>query len=187
MRVDAGRTGAVAAISWLFFGVSGWLAIEAATPTVGALVFTAVLGGTLAVLSAIDVMTLRLPDWLTLPLAALGLWASHHLALDDLILRVAAMLAGYLLLYLIAEAFMRWRKVDALGLGDAKLFGAAGAWLGFDGLADVLLWASLTALAVALLAWLAGYAIRRDTQIPFGPFLAAATWLAWLTGPALSL
>jgi leader peptidase (prepilin peptidase)/N-methyltransferase len=184
--VEVDRAAAHVAAFAAVYGATGWLATSQAAPSATAMMFTAVLGGTLAVLSAIDVMTLRLPDWLTLPLAVLGLWASYHLALDDVVLRVAAAVVGYLLLFAIAEVFARWRKVDALGMGDAKLFAAAGAWLGFGGLADVLLWSSVSALVVAVLARLAGYAIRRDTQIPFGPFLAAATWLAWLTGPALS-
>jgi leader peptidase (prepilin peptidase)/N-methyltransferase len=42
--------------------------------------------------------------------------------------------------------------------------------------------AAAALLAAAGLAF-AGREMRRETALPFGPFLALATWLVWLFGP----
>lgn len=147
------------------------------------LIITLMLGAVLALLSAIDLKTLRLPDWLTLPLIALGLFATYALALDDVLWRVAAVAAAYILLFAMAAIFRRLRGVDALGLGDAKLFAASAAWVGFEGLAGVLLISSAAGLLFAAIASVFGAKIDRTTLIPFGPFLAGGFWLTWLYGP----
>lgn len=145
------------------------------------------LGLVLTALSVIDFESLRLPDVLTLPLAVAGLLVTWLLVLDDVVWRALAGLGAFLLLFALAQIFRRLRGVDALGLGDAKLFAAAGTWVGYAGLASVLLLASLSALAAAAVAALAGASIDRDTRIPFGPFLAVGLWLTWLYGPHLLL
>ena len=58
-------------------------------------------------------------------------------------------------------------------MGDARLLAAAGAWLGLG----LLPFAMLLAVGIALLA---GRRVTAATAIPFGPFPAFATWLAWL-------
>ena len=77
------------------------------------------------------------------------------------------------------------RGRDGLGEGDAKLLAAAGAWVTWMGLPEVMLVAALTGLAVALAGRLAGQKMEAQTAIPFGPCLAFATWIAWLYGPLI--
>ncbi len=136
------------------------------------------LGWTLLALAAIDARHWRLPDVLTLPLLVLGLgatwWLTPDLAFDH---AVAASL-GYGAFALLAFAYRRWRGVDGLGVGDAKLLAAAGAWVGSQGLAPVILAASLAGLAFAAIRF--GRAVGRRSAIPFGPPLALATWVTWL-------
>jgi leader peptidase (prepilin peptidase)/N-methyltransferase len=48
--------------------------------------------------------------------------------------------------------------------------------VGWEGLPLILLAASLSALAAAGAARALGHRLRQDTEIPFGPFLAAAIW-----------
>ena len=69
-----------------------------------------------------------------------------------------------------------------LGQGDAKLFAAAVAWLGIAALPQVILLAAGAALAMAAGFRLAGTRLRAHSAVPFGPFLALATWLIWLLG-----
>lgn len=141
------------------------------------------LGAALIALSVIDARTMRLPDAITLPLIAAGLLLAVALGWDDPLWRIAAAAAGFLTLYALAVLYEALRGRAGLGLGDAKLFAAAGAWLGLEGLAPVMLWAS----AIALLAIVIAAALRRPvsaaTRIPFGPFLALGFWLVWLYGP----
>jgi leader peptidase (prepilin peptidase)/N-methyltransferase len=102
---------------------------------------------------------------------------------DGLADRAAGAALGYLALRAIAWAYQRLRRREGLGGGDAKLFGAAGAWLGTAVLPQVILLGALAALIAATGASLAGTRLRAHSALPFGPFLALATWVIWLFGP----
>jgi len=140
-----------------------------------------VLGWTLLALGWIDLRRWLLPDVLTLPLLALGLAAAtaDPWALAD---RAAAALLGYGAFRAIAWTYERWRGREGLGQGDAKLVGAAGAWLGLAALPQVIFLAAALALAAAGILALMGRRIGRQSALPFGPFLALATWAIWLAG-----
>ncbi len=142
---------------------------------------TAVLGSTLLALSLIDIRTHRLPDILTLPLAALGLslpfWAEGGLPFD---LRLVGLGVGFAALWAIATLFRRLRGYDGLGLGDAKLLGAAGAWLGPFALAPLMLIATCAALLAVGGAVLVGHKVTARTAIPFGPFLCVGFLTMWM-------
>ena len=140
------------------------------------------LGGVLATLSIIDLRRFILPDALTLPLILAGLAASWWLGWDNAALRALAAVLGFLILVLTARIYRQLRGHEGLGLGDAKLLAAAGAWLGLEALPQVLLTACLLALAGVAALMAAGRKMTMKTAIPFGPFLAFATWLVWLYG-----
>ena len=138
------------------------------------------LGWMLLVLAAIDWRHLLLPDILTLPLVVLGLaWRALDPA-QAVADGAAGAVIGFSLLALVALLYRWLRGRDGLGLGDAKLFAAAGAWTGHEGIAGVLLVGSLAGLVVALALRIAGR--HRGEPLPFGPPLAAAFWLVWLYG-----
>jgi leader peptidase (prepilin peptidase)/N-methyltransferase len=126
----------------------------------------------------IDLRTLRLPDALTLPLLAAGLGLAiarvpADLALPDPWDAVLGVAAGLLVLLAIRWLYARARGIEGLGLGDAKLAAAAGAWLGWEALPWLLLLAASTALVAALIVH---RRLRSDLAIPFGPALALAFW-----------
>jgi leader peptidase (prepilin peptidase) / N-methyltransferase len=190
----APEASAVATMSippWLLAAVYAVVALPvlwAGPRTWAVLLPTLILGTVLVALSLIDLATMRLPDALTLPLIAAGLVCALVLKWDggswlDLRWRVTAAALGYGLLYGIAWLYHRLRGRHGLGLGDAKLLAASGAWLGIEGIAPTLLVASLTGLVAALIGHVAGRPVTADTRVPFGPFLAGATWLIWLYGP----
>ena len=77
------------------------------------------------------------------------------------------------------------RGREGLGRGDAKLLAAAGAWVGVRALPQVVLAAALAGLVAAACLRLAGVRLGAQSALPFGPFLALATWLVWLA-PALA-
>jgi leader peptidase (prepilin peptidase)/N-methyltransferase len=141
----------------------------------------------LSVLTLIDMRSFRLPDALTLPLGALGVVIAHALGWEFWSERLLAVGAGFLFLFIAREAYARLRGRHGLGLGDAKLLAASGAWTGLAGLPSVLLWACVLAAAAVLFMTISGATAGRrltgQTAIPFGPFLAAGTWIVWLYGP----
>lgn len=168
-----------------FLGLYGVLAAPQLwrAPDYALLVPSIVLAAMLAVLSAIDLQQFRLPNALTLPLAAIGVLVSARSGMDALLWSVLSALLGFAVLAALAALYRYLRSRTGMGLGDAKLLAAAGAWVGAQSLPAVLLWATGPALVCALLAYWRGRPLSASTRLPFGPFLAAATWLVWLYGP----
>jgi leader peptidase (prepilin peptidase)/N-methyltransferase len=134
-------------------------------------------------LSAIDAMVFRLPDALTLPLIVAGLAASFLLPGAPILDHLAGAVGGYAVLALLAFAWRRWRGEDGIGMGDAKLLAAAGAWLGWRPLPSVVVIACAVALTWIVVMALARRAPLRGTRVAFGVPLALATWIVWLHGP----
>ncbi len=147
------------------------------------IVFSLILAAMLIGLSVRDLSSFVLPNVLTYPLIGLGLGSAWWFAPHDLVWRMVAAAAGFVSVAMINYLY-RWRTGrDGIGLGDAKLFSGAGAWLGLQGLPSVMLWACATGLTAALARHLAGHKLSRTGRLPFGPFLAFGTWLVWLYGP----
>jgi leader peptidase (prepilin peptidase)/N-methyltransferase len=91
--------------------------------------------GLLLLLSAIDFKTFLLPNIYVAPFALLGLtfhWLTdfYYLNMQNVII---GGLAGFAILYSIRAAGNKYYKQDSLGLGDVKLLGAGGLWLGLEG------------------------------------------------------
>jgi leader peptidase (prepilin peptidase) / N-methyltransferase len=143
------------------------------------------LGWAMLAIAAIDARRFMIPDALSLPAIAAGLLASGCLldpAIDQLVSldSVIGACLGGAGFWLVREAYWRLRGREGLGLGDVKLAAAAGAWLGWEHLADVVLLASATALGFALLLAVGGRGgLSWRKRIPFGTFLAPAIWIAW--------
>jgi len=160
-------------------GVAAW---AACTVSSSELWWTCVLGWILLTAAWIDLHTLILPDVLTLPLMLIGLIATAATNPDALLDHALAAALGYLSLAAVAWIYRALRGRDGLGMGDAKLLGAIGAWIGLSELPFALLIAACAGLAAAGAAALAGKRVTPVTAIPFGPFLAVSGWLLWLYG-----
>jgi len=140
------------------------------------------LGWWLLTLGWTDLRSWLLPDLLTLPLIIVGLVAAFVLDPDQLTERALGAALGYLSLAAVAALYRTLRDREGLGGGDAKLLAAAGAWLGAAALPQVILLAALSALGAAACLRLTGTKLGRHSAMPFGPFLALATWVLWLLG-----
>ncbi len=143
------------------------------------------LGWWLLALGWIDARFWLLPDALTLPLVAAGLVAAWGFEPEGLTGRALGAALGYLALRAVALVYRALRGREGLGAGDAKLLAAAGAWVGARALPQVVLLAALAGLLAAICLRLAGTRLGAQSALPFGPFLALATWLVWLA-PALT-
>jgi len=142
----------------------------------------------LIALTFIDLDTQFLPDSLTLPLVWMGLlaslWASPAGLTPvpvDVRSSIIGAIAGYLSLWSVYHLFRLITGKEGMGYGDFKLFAALGAWLGWQMLLPIILFAA-TVGAVVGIAMLALRGQSRATPIAFGPFLAAAGWLVLMFG-----
>jgi general secretion pathway protein O/leader peptidase (prepilin peptidase)/N-methyltransferase len=128
----------------------------------------------LLVLALIDLEHFLLPDVVTLPLLWIGLlfktlgWLPG--SLSDSILGAVA---GYVSLWILATLYQQVRGKAALGMGDAKLLAAMGAWLGWPQLPNVLLLASGGAILCILISRI-GWQREINNAIAFGPWIALA-------------
>jgi leader peptidase (prepilin peptidase)/N-methyltransferase len=73
---------------------------------------------------------------------------------------------------------------EGMGYGDFKLFGALGAWLGWQSLPLIILLSAFTGALVGI-ALIVVRGRDRNIPIPFGPYLAAAGWIALMWGEEL--
>lgn len=160
------------------------VAIAAAAATSGWLLWaTCGLGWTLLTLATLDFRHFVLPDALTLPLIPAGLAVAYLREPAELTAHVIGALAGYLLFLLVRALYFRLRAREGLGLGDAKLLAACGAWAAWQNLPGIILVAAAAGLAAALAGRLLGRPLSLSDRMPFGTFLCFALWLDWLCGP----
>ena len=98
----------------------------------GSAAVSILLAATLAACSATDVYLYRLPDALTLPLAVVGILVCAATGLLPLWWSAVSAGLGFLLLAGVGYGYQYVRGRAGLGLGDAKLLAASGAWLGAE-------------------------------------------------------
>jgi leader peptidase (prepilin peptidase)/N-methyltransferase len=158
-------------------GVAAW----AAVCTQGlSLWVTCGLGWSLLALATIDTRQYLLPDYLTLPLLVGGLVICPMLDPAGPAPHWIGAGVGWLFIMIVHIAYRKLRGQEGIGLGDAKLFAASGAWVSWNGLPSVLLIASVAGLIVSLAK---GRDVTLQDRIPLGTFLCLGTWLVWLYGP----
>jgi len=147
-----------------------------------------VLGAGLALvvvaIAVIDARYFIIPNELSAAGFALALAYAFVTASDALVGVGFALLRGAvlaLLFYGLREAYRRLRGREGIGLGDVKLAGVAGAWLGWIAMPIAIEIAALAAIAVfALRHYVAGRSLDAALKFPFGLFLAPSIWLGWL-------
>ena len=118
-------------------------------------------------------------DSITLPLTAIGIVLTAF-SLNPFNIKILdsifGALIGYALIFSIRWLYFKIKKVDGMGLGDAKLFLALGAWLGFQSLLFILFVSSL-------LGSIYGYTYifiakkNKNVEIAYGCFIILAVVL----------
>lgn len=134
--------------------------------------------------SGIDIGHKLLPDSITLPLLWLGILLSLFDVFIGLEASVIGAMAGYMSLWIVFMLFKVVTGKEGMGYGDFKLLAMLGAWLGWKPLYVVILTSSLVGATVGI-AMIALGKTERSTQIPFGPYLAAAGWITLIWGNEL--
>ena len=137
-----------------------------------------VLASLLWILTLIDIETGLLPNILTLPGIVVGLAFSWWLGFfTDALIGVAA---GYGIFWLVARVFLLITGKEGMGQGDFKLLAMLGAFMGWQALPFIVFASSFVGAIIGLI-YLKLAAKDRQTEIPFGPYLALAgmAWYVW--------
>lgn len=140
-------------------------------------------GCTLIVLFVIDLQHQILPNVITIPGLVLGLILSLAFPPGWRSALIGAFFGG-LFPWLIAEAYLRLRGREGMGMGDFKMLAMAGAFLGWPMIYIVLMLACVLGVIIGgggLMLTRRGAA----TRIPFGTFIAAAALAGTLAGQQL--
>lgn len=140
----------------------------------------------LVALSFIDIDKMLLPDQITLPL----LWLALVFSLSDAALvspatAIVGAACGYLSLWAVYWSFKLLTGKEGMGYGDFKLLAIFGALLGWQQLPLIILLSSLVGAIIGA-ALLSIQGKDKATPIPFGPYIAAAGWIAMLWGEQLT-
>ncbi|MBT8084908.1 MAG: prepilin peptidase [Woeseia sp.] len=146
---------------------------------------------TLVAIAFIDFDHQLIPDSLSLPLLWLGLALSlfHPLTGAEVLFvspqtALIGAMAGYLSLWSVYHLFRLATGKEGMGYGDFKLLAVLGAWLGWQDLPLIIILSAVVGALVGIsLIVLRGR--DRNVPMPFGPFLAAAGWLAMMFGPQI--
>ena len=134
--------------------------------------------------SGIDIGHKLLPDSITLPLLWLGILLALFGVFVDLETSIIGAMAGYLSLWSVFILFKLLTGKEGMGHGDFKLLAVLGAWLGWKPLLVVILTSSIVGALIGI-SMIVLKITERGTQIPFGPYLAAAGWMTLLWGEQL--
>ena len=142
----------------------------------------------LIAISVIDIDHQIIPDSISLPFVWIGLMLSlfHPVPGADVLYieptaAIVGALAGYLSLWSIYQLFRLMTGKEGMGYGDFKLLAVLGAWLGWQMLPLIILLSAVVGAAVGI-AMIVVRRHDRNIPIPFGPYLAAAGWIAMLWG-----
>lgn len=170
----------IEAVTGILSVVIAWY-LGVSLQTLAALFFT----WSLISLTMIDADHKLLPDQITLPLLWLGLLLNSFHVFVPLFDAIWGAIAGYLSLWSIYWAFKLLTGKEGMGYGDFKLLAALGAWMGWQALPQIILLSSLVGAVVGITILI----IQKkgsNTAIPFGPYLAAAGWIAFLWGDQIT-
>ena len=140
----------------------------------------------LIVASGIDLDYLVIPDTLTVGGVVAGICASYLLPemqncqnpTDGMIQSVLGASIGGGILWITAKTASWLLQKEAMGIGDAKLLAAVGAFLGWRSIPFILVVSSFLG-AVAGISLVKSRKRKLGVKIPYGPYLAlaAALWL----------
>lgn len=154
--------------------------VAATTPVGPLLAARLVFVCALVVLFGIDLEHQILPNVITLPGIVVGL-AFSLLGPPGWRAALLGVLLGGGVLYAIAWSYFVVRKEEGLGMGDVKMLGMIGAFLGWQAVLLTLVLASLSGAVIGL----AMISLQRGSMkyaLPFGTFLALGALVAMLAG-----
>lgn len=128
-------------------------------------------------ITLIDLDVRRIPDKITVPAAVAALVAGLALEIGGVPEQLIAGAAALLLFYLAAVL-----KPGGMGMGDVKLVGVLGLYLGRAVAPAIFIALILGVVVGGVIMARVGVATGRKRTVPFGPFLALGGLIAFFVG-----
>lgn len=179
----SGKTGTfLAVLAVVIFPAGGYLMLQYGYHPLKILRYWVLMYG-LVLLGILDVDRKRIPNRALVILLAVrtlllaGDCAAYPELWAEILVSAAVGLLGGTILFLVPCLLSR----KGIGMGDVKLVGTAGYYLGFQALMSSL----IVTMVLTLLAGVGGLLLRKvswKTELPFAPFAAAGTIIALLAG-----
>jgi leader peptidase (prepilin peptidase) / N-methyltransferase len=173
-----------AAVSWRYPAIEAgtavaFAAVVAARGVDTGLVLELPLAATLIVIAVVDIQHRIVPNPIVLVAALYAVVAGAAVDPGGLPEQLAAGAGAFVAFLLVALAYP-----SGMGMGDVKLAGVMGLFLGVDVLPAMLV-AFLSGSVVGLAVIGRGGIDKRKSALPFAPFLALGGLVALLAGPQL--
>ena len=132
----------------------------------------------LLIIFFIDANHLIIPDVLSIPLVFIGLAFSFLPNMDISIFdSFVGAFSGFIFFYSVAYFYYKITKKEGMGGGDIKLIAAIGAFVGWIGVLFTII-----ASSILFILFFVIMQKKKESQIPYGPFLVLGTLLYIICG-----
>lgn len=153
------------------------------------IIFLSILILILIIIFFIDLENFIIPDSLNFIIMALAL-AKNFLPnfninlINDVNLSIIGGIVGYLTVWMIIFLYKTLKKIDGMGLGDAKLMAGVGLLFGWQSIPIILFLSSILGLIFVIPSLIKKQKNMRS-EIPFGPFIIIASLIYFVIGDLL--
>ena len=154
-----------------------------------AVIFLSTLSLILIIIFFIDLENFIIPDILNFSIMFLALLKNFLPNLNTSFVQeinqsIIGGIVGYLSIWLIIFLYKTFKKIDGMGLGDAKLMAGIGLLFGWQSIPFVLFVSSILGLIFVIPSIIKNQKTMR-TEIPFGPFIIVASVIYFTYGDFL--
>jgi leader peptidase (prepilin peptidase)/N-methyltransferase len=153
------------------------------------IIFLSILSLILIIIFFIDLENFIIPDTLNFSIMGLALFKNflpnfNTSLIHEINQSIIGGIAGYISIWLIIYLYKTFKKIDGMGLGDAKLMAGIGLLFGWQSIPFVLFVSSILGLIFVVPSLIKKQKNMR-TEIPFGPFIILACLVYFAYGSLL--
>ena len=152
-------------------------------------IFLSILSLILIIIFFIDLENFIIPDILNFSIMGLALFKNflpnfNTSLIHEINQSIIGGMVGYISIWLIIYLYKIFKKIDGMGLGDAKLMAGIGFLFGWQSIPFVLFISSILGLIFVVPSLIRKQKNMR-TEIPFGPFIILACLIYFAYGSQL--
>ena len=166
-----------------------FLLIYSSLDNFSSIIFLSILSLIFITIFFIDLENFIIPDSLNLSIIGLALIKNFLPNFNTSIIHeinqsIIGGIVGYLSIWIIIFLYKTFKKIDGMGLGDAKLMAGIGLLFGWQSIPFVLFVSSILGLIFVVPSLIKKQKNMR-TEIPFGPFIILASLIYFVYGSQL--